>query len=381
MSEIRLIVGGFRYGGWKSVRVTRSIESLAGAFDLEVADRWGGQDERWPIFEEDECSVEIDGQTVITGYVDRRSVALSATERTLSYSGRDAAAALVDSSAVLDRWTFRKASVLDIARKVAEPFGIPVSVQPGLELPAKPPAKFVVNPGDDAFGVIERAARLAGVLAVSDGVGGIRLTRAGASRAADLVEGKNILTASVEHDASQRFATYIVATQVQGTDEAAGPVTRVRDTATDPGVRRTDRVLLIRPESGVTTDYARRRADWEARIRAARAEAVTILVVGWAQPGGGVWPVNALARVSSPSIGVSGELLIATAEHRIDDTGGEITQLRLVRPDAFDPEPEAIVRNTGSGVNWKIHRTELDAFARVGGAIVAGVGGLLGDDD
>lgn len=359
MSDVRLIVGGFRYGGWKSVQIIRSMESLSGAFDLEVSDRWGGQDEPWPILEEDACKVEIDGEVVISGFVDRRSVSLSATERTFSYSGRDAAAALVDCSVVLDKWTFRKASALDIAVKIAAPFGVPVSLQPGLELPAKPPAKFVVSPGDDAFGAIERAARLAGVLAMSDGAGGILIGRAGTLRATDLVEGKrgNILAASVEHDAAERYARYVVAAQVQGTDEASGPVTRIQADFPDSGVKRSERVLLIRPEAGITTDYARLRAGWEARSRAARAESVTIVVVGWTQPGGGVWPVNALVRVRAPGIGVDGELLIATAEHRID-RGGEVTQLRLVRPDAFEPGPTAVV-GKASGV-W----TEIKAGAR-----------------
>ena len=135
MAELRLSVGGRQYGGWKAIQVIRSIETLAGSFDLDVSDRWGGQDVPWPIVEEDECRVEIDGVTVIDGYVDRRRLAISADQRSLGYSGRDRAAALVDCSALLDKWTFRNASVLEVARKVAEPFGIQVSLQAGLVLP------------------------------------------------------------------------------------------------------------------------------------------------------------------------------------------------------------------------------------------------------
>lgn len=344
-SDLQLVVNGRRFGGWKGVRVTRSIESLAGSFSLDVTDRWADQDAAWPIGEEDACRVEIDGETVIDGFVDRRSVSLSATSRTLSYSGRDACAALVDCSAELDKWTFRNASVLDVARKVAAPFGIAVSLQSGLVLPTAP-RKFVVSPGDTAFSAIERAAQPAGVLVVSDGAGGILLTRAGTARATPLVLGKNILTASVDYDAADRFSRYVAVTQVGGTDEASGPVTRVRASATDQGIRRTDRVLLIRPEAGVTTDYARKRAEWEARIRAARAETVTIDVLGWKQSNGEIWPVNALCKVHAPALGVDGDMLISQAEHSISE-GGEVTSLRLVRPDAFNPEPKAVVQDPG----------------------------------
>jgi prophage tail gpP-like protein len=352
MSNLALVVNGRRYAGWKSVRVTRSIESLAGAFDLEVSDRWGGQDVPWPIREEDACRVEIDGAVVIDGYIDRRSLSFSATQRSLLYAGRDRAAALVDSSAILDKWTFRNASVLEVARKVAEPFGVAVSLQAGLVLP-KPPRKLVVNPGDSAFDAIRRAAAAAGVLAVSDGAGGILIARAGRTRAAtSLVEGQNVLSASVDYDGQQRFARYVVATQIPGTDAAAGPATRIRAEARDEAIRRTDRILLIQPEAGVTTDYARQRADWEARIRAATAETVTVVVVGWKQSRGRLWPLNALVNVRVPAIGVGGDMLIAEVEHSISE-GGEVTKLQLVRPDAFTPEPEAVVKQSSGGL-WKI---------------------------
>lgn len=349
--EVTLVVGGFAYGGWKSVRVTRSIESIAGSFHLEVSDRWAGQDEPWPVAEEDACQIRIGDEVVIDGYVDRRAFALAGQQRSLTYSGRDRAAALVDCSVVLDRWAFRDATVLDVARKVAEPFGITVSLQPGLVLP-KAPRKLVISPGDTAFEVIRKAAESTEVLIVSDGAGGIVLTEAGTGRAAALVEGENILGASVDYDASERFSRYVVATQVAGTDEASGAVTRIRAEATDEGVRRPDRVLLIRPASGLSIDYARQRADWEARVRAARAEAVTVVVQGWTQPDGALWPLNALTRVRCPGIGVDGDLLISELEHSLDSEGGAITQLRLVRPDAFTPERRAAkVKSAGGG--WK----------------------------
>jgi prophage tail gpP-like protein len=349
MSDVDLIVGGRRYGGWKSVRVQRSIENLAGSFELEVTDRWAGQDEAWPIGEEDPCRVEIKGETVIDGYVDRRSISLAGDERRLSYSGRDRAAVLADCSADLDRWTFRNASVVDVARKVCQPFGITVSVQAGLSLP-KPPRKLVVSPGETALSAITKAAEPSGVLLVSDGAGGLLITRAGTARAAPLVLGQNILSASADFDSGERFSVYAVVTQVGGTDEASGGATRVRARATDQGVRRTERTLIIRPEAGVTSDYARQRADWEARVRAARAEAVTITVIGWEQPGGSIWPVNALTRVRASAVGVDGDLLISGVTFSISD-GGERTELRLVRPDAFTPEPQAVVK-PASGA-WK----------------------------
>lgn len=349
MAELSLLVNGRKYGGWKSVRVTRSIETMAGSFNLEASDRWAEQEVPWPIAEEDACRVEIDGFVVIDGYVGKRNFALAGTQRSLAFSGKDRAAALVECDAILDKWSFRDTTILEVARKVAAPFGVRVTQQPGLVLP-KLNRKLVVNPGDTPFQVIQSAGAIAGVLAVSDGAGGVVLTRAGTARCGTpLVEGENVVGASVEFDAEERFHRYVVVTQVAGTDEAPAEHTRIRAEAIDQGVRRTNRVKLIRPETGVSVADARKRADWEARIRAAHAETVTVVVEGWTQPRGGLWPINALVPVHIPSIGIVGDLLISQADHSLSNDG-ESTQFRLVRPDAFTPEPRAVVKPT---VAWK----------------------------
>lgn len=357
--EVTLVVDGGRFKAWKSVRVTRSIESLAGSFALDVSDRWEEQAEPWPIVEEDPCRVEIDGVTVIDGYVDKPDMSASKDARSLSYTGRDRAAALVDCSAVLDKWTYYNVNVADFAAKLAAPFGVRVSVQPGLVLPKV--RKLVVSPGDTVYEAIKRAAP--DVLLVSDGAGGVLITRTGTARATALVEGANILAASAAFDSTDRFYRYVVVTQTAGTDEASGDATRIRAEAIDEGVRRRDRVLFIRVDGNYSVADARRRADWEARVRAARAEAVTVTVRGWKQPNGALWPINAITRVQAPRlVRVDGDMLISQVEHSVGD-GGRITQLRLVRPDAFTPEPRATVKSpakssTGGG-GWK----ELDKGA------------------
>jgi prophage tail gpP-like protein len=345
MPELFLVVGGRRYSGWKSIRVTRSIESIAGSFELEVSDRWDGDVEPWPIVEGDACRVEIGDQIVIDGYIDKRMLAVAAKERSLSYSGRDRAADLVDCSLLVpdaatkgNKWTYRNIDIAQFATEIAKPHGIRVTVQPGLVLKRDP--VLVAHPGESGFEAIKRAAASSGVLVVSDGVGGIMITRSGALRAEALIEGANIRSASVEYDSSDRFARYLVSSQPPGTDEASGEATRVQAEATDADVARTNRVLLIRPDKGCDTADARRTADWEARIRAARSARVSITVRGWQQSTGALWPLNALTRVKAPrALGIDGDMLISQVESTVGGDG-TLTKLQLVRPDAFTPEPE-----------------------------------------
>lgn len=349
MGEVALVVNGTRYRAWKSIRVTRSIENLAGSFALEVADTTDGSS--WPIGEGDACRVEIDGITVIDGYINDDDRSGSAEGRSLSYEGRDRAGELVDCSAVLDKWTYYSVDVAEFAKTLAKPFGIKVSVQPGIVLPKV--KKLVVSPGDTVYEAIKKAAGDDGVLIVSDGAGGIRITRTAENRAAALIEGVNIKGYSLKRSGGDRFHRIIVATQSAATDEAAGEATRIRAEAVDHGVKRKARVLLIRPEKGYSVADARRRADWEARIRAARAQSPSITVVGWRQPNGLLWAPNALTLVKAPNLlKIDGDLLITQVDYGIDDRGGEITQLKLVRPDAFTPEPKATVKGDGSAGAW-----------------------------
>lgn len=298
MADVALRVNGVEYAGWKSARVMRGIESAAGSFDLSVSDRWAGSGVR-PIREGDECSVAVAGEVVLTGYVDQREVSLSASEHAVSVSGRDRAGELVDCSAVLSSWEFVRTPVLDVARRVAAPHGVKVTL--AADTPPPPvPDKVSVDPGDSAWEVIERACRTAGLLAVSDGRGGLVLMRPGSTRAhTAIIEGENLLTGSTRYDTSGRYRKVIVRGQSGGTDALSGEqAAAVQASAEDANVPRASRVLLVRPEGAVTTGVAKRRAQWETAVRAARALSVTVSVQGWTQGDGKLWPVNALDRKS-----------------------------------------------------------------------------------
>lgn len=339
-SGVTVKVAGKAFDGWKSARVVRGIDAVCGSFDVAVSDRWANQLERWQIAEEDTCSVALNDTTVITGWVDRRSLSYGPDEHTLSVSGRDKVGAMVDCSAVLTSWEFWQASILTLAERLAAPFGVKVAMQAGLAAPTLGD-KLTVDPGDSAFEALERGCRLAGVMPVSDGHGGLVLTRAGSSRCRTaLVEGENILAAHAQYDATGRYRTYRVTGQHPGTDDFAGDETAtVRGSATDLGVRRADRVLLVRSENTVMGDLAAKRAQWEAKTRAARGDSVNITVQGWQDGSGALWPVNALVDVRSPRIGVEGRLLVTQATHVLEERSGTTTELVLKRPDAYLPEP------------------------------------------
>lgn len=340
MADLLLTVNGSRYGGWKEIHVTRNMEAICGGFTLAVSDRWAKQEEPWSIREGDACSLSIDGTTIITGYVDSRRISYNADGHTIQVSGRDKAADLVDSSAYLPgKWQFFNQSALEIAKAVAAPFGVPVRLASGVTLP-KAQAKFPINPGETAFEVIDRACRLAGVLPVSDGLGGIVLIRSSTARASsELVEGVNILSADGAFDHEGRFYRYICLGQHTGDDELSGEAaSSVQASAYDKNVRQA-RVLVVRPEGIVTTAGAKSRAEWEASVHAARGGTVDVTVQGWTQANGSLWQFNTLVRLRSPLLGIDGDMLITQVTYDLDDNGGTRTRISMKRPNAYTPEP------------------------------------------
>ena len=285
---------------------------------------------------------------MIDGWIDDRDLSLTATSLSLAYSGRDRAAALVDCSMTVEgasvkghKWTYRNVDVEQFTREIADQFDIPVSVQAGLVLKKDP--LLVAHPGESGFEAIKRATGSAGVLVVSDGKGGIVITRGGTGRASALIQGFNVRAAAIKYDGKDRYRRYLVSSQIPGTDDAFGDATRVLAEAQDLGVKRLDRILVIRPEKSMNAADAKRRGDWEARIRAARATTVSVSVQGWTQPNStDLWPLNALTWVQVPRIGIDGDMLISQVEFTIG-AEGQATQLRLVRPDAFEPQPQSAV--------------------------------------
>lgn len=353
MPEISLLVNGRVYGGWKTARVTRGIESISGGFELSVSERWEAGAAPWPIYEGDECTLSLAGQRVITGYVDKRSVSYGAGEHSLSVSGRDKAGALVDCSYEGPPWEWLRTPVLKVVQDVAAQQTISVSLAPGLT-PGSPPAKVSADPGDSCHNVIEKLCRKAGILAVSDGAGAVVLMRPGFARASTaLVEGENILSASADFDGSSRFRRYVVLGQHQATDDWFGNGTAgVRGEASDATVTRASRVLVVRPEGNVTVESARRRAEWEATVRAARGDSVSVTVQGWTQADNTLWPVNALVSVRAPYLGVQGDMLISQVVYSVGEDGTK-TALTLRRPDAFKPEPSVTDPPKGGNGYWK----------------------------
>lgn len=340
--RVQLLVAGRLYEGWTEVEVVKGVRDLAGAFTLQWRDRDAAGRPLPPIRRGDACEVRIasedgGGETVISGFVDQARAELDADRRSLTVSGRDRAADLVDCSALHSPGRWRDRTLAQIAAELIAPFGLSVRV----EGDAGPPfARFALQQGETVFEALERLVRFRGLMIKADRAGGVVLHRPGGRRAAfSLKEGVQPLRLSAVDDGADRFSLYVLKGQSAGSDAlngeaAAGPKAEARD----PGVGR-HRPLLVLAEAEATLANLAARAGWEANVRAAEGRSLEITVQGWRDPTGALWSADLVVAVEAPSVDVSGDWLIADVAFRLSEDEGSTTALSLSPPDAYRPEP------------------------------------------
>jgi prophage tail gpP-like protein len=337
MSDCILLVDGMRYGGWTSVEVQRGIEQIGGQFRVEYTDRWADQATPWPIRNGAKCQVLLAGEVVITGYVDEAEPGFDEQSHSLVVSGRDATGDLVDSSAVVGhggQWL--QASLDRIAGDLLQPFGVGLSVEAdtGEKFPS-----FALQEGETVFEALERAARMRALLLISDGRGGLKLTRASTAAAGgSLIEGVNLKSARATFSTRDRHSHYIVKGQVQALDDyEAEQAYGQQGTAEDKGVGRYRPLVILQEDQGYHASV-QQRADWERRVRAGRGNRIFCTVQGWTTPGGRLWTPNTNAPIRSAKLGVDANLLIVNVRHTLDDRG-TLTEITLGSRDAYDVQP------------------------------------------
>ncbi len=339
-SIVTLAVGGREYAGWTSISITRSIDAISGIFSLGLTERWPGQPTVWPILPEAECAISIGGDTVITGQVDQVAPNFSEDDHEISVSGRDSTGRMVDCSAVHSPGEWSGIRLDRIAAILAKPFGIAVVSQVDVGQPWTADKPFKLQPGESAFEALDRGCRQRGVLPISDGKGGLILTKPGQSRCTTaLVQGQNIKSARLQNNISDRFSPVIVRGSQPGTDFLEPEQSAAVEARSTDAMIRTYRPLIVIAESAVDIASARKRAQWEATVRAGRAVTAQVTVQGWRQADGNLWPVNSLVSVDIPWLRLSGDMLISELTYSLDESGTQ-TQLTLRRADAYVPQPE-----------------------------------------
>lgn len=339
MTDVRLTVDGEDWGGWQGYRISLGMQ-LAGTFELRLTERWAGQESRRTLRVGAPCTLHYNGQPLITGFLDSISPSYDAESHTLTVAGRDATADLVDCSAPSTQWIGR--SLADVARELSAPFGIKVIDQARALTPFR---SFKPNEGDTLFEALDQAARMRGVLLLTDGLGSLVISRAGHDRAHDpLVLGENVLAASATNDLRDVFAYYLLKGQQSGDDWLPSELAAaVQASARDARIKR-HRPLTLIADGPLDDATARERVMWERNLRWGRSQSIQYRMVGHLQSNGAPWRPNQRVSIFDPYQFLDGEeRLISDVTYSLDDQG-ERTELTVMPRAAFEmaelPEPE-----------------------------------------
>lgn len=343
--QLTLTVGGRALAGWEDIAVTLSCEALPNSFTVRASQKPdAGPNPLAPaanlVNEGDACTVALGSDTVITGYVDAVSPGYDAGGHTVQIAGRGKCQDLVDCSAEWKGFQISGTNALDVAQKLAKPYGLTVTMvgDAGPQVP-----QFNFGLGETPQEVLELVCRHAGFLYYEDNKGNLVLSRTGSAKAASgFSEGVNVQAANYTRSANNRYSDYKAsAYSVFPSDIFKDDSGIFLGRSKDPNVKRNRKLYIV--DSAIGTDiqkYLQQRADWEAARRFGRSRAVRVTVDSWRDSKGKLWAPNTLAQVALPRLGLAPtELLIAEVTFRAAMGTGTTAEVTLMPPAAFQPQP------------------------------------------
>lgn len=354
MNNVELKVDGNIFSGWTSVTVNRSIETMAGYFDLGVNVQTST--DLSSLAPGKPFTLSIDGQTVITGYTDGRRRQMGADSMKITIAGRDKTADLIDCAAIYKGGQWKKRTLEQIARDLCQPYGVAVRWELTDAESAAPFTSFTLDHSETVYEALGRAARARGVLITSNAAGDLVFTRADESHSDRLVLGENLLMVDFDEDYRDRFSEYTVKGHGRSNGKVgdtvdARTIASQKGTATDSAITRY-RPMIILADSKIDAQSATARALREQRRRLAKSVTFEAQLDGWTRSNGQIWMPNILAEIDASKFAIqTGPLLVSKVVLTLDDREGVKTTLTLAPRDGFLVPVEKDRKGKSSGSN------------------------------
>lgn len=337
-NTVTLRTDGRLFTGWTSVSVTRSIESVAGYFELGVNVPPGT--DLSGLAPGKKFTLEIEGQIVCTGYIDSRRRQMTADSMKITVAGRDKTADLIDCAAVYSGGQWKKRTLEQIARDLCAPYGVTVRWELSDKESSAAFPGFTLDHSETVYEALVRASRARGVLMTSNAAGELVFSRAASTATDELVLGENLLTLDFEEDFRDRFSEYTVkgyarANGAEGDDIDAKSIISRKGTATDSDVTRY-RPMIIIADSKITAKDAQARALREQRRRLAKSITFEAEIDGWTRKDGQLWMPNLLVTIDASKYAIkTTELLVSKVTLILNDQDGLKTRVSLSPREGF----------------------------------------------
>lgn len=369
--SLKLTLDGVSYDQWMSGEVSRDLKDFSGSFSFTFRDRDAAKKvlpyASWApvkrIRTQMLAEIRIGRRLVLRGYVEDVQRDMADGSAQVVISGRDQTGDLIDCSALVDGPAeLKNVKLEDAVAQIAKPFGLSVRTEVDTGAVFE---RYSIDLGETAFSAIEKGTRSRRTLILSDGVGGIVITRTGVTRApADLIMPGNILSSSGRETTQGRYSKTVVRGQSErsgksrsaasldstaepiGTDareDGDGSATeRERKGTVATGIADDREIERYRPivhlaRSKADGTSAQDEAEWRSRTARGEADELMLTVKGH-EDNGLLWTVNQLVYVSEPFQDYERDQLISKTRY-IEDSSGAVTEITVCSPDAFDTGP------------------------------------------
>lgn len=381
VNKITVQIGNNNYVDFKSFNLYKDIESLSGRFTINVSPPYDMNDFIINIYNPNSpIIVDIDGEPIVSGYIDSVNIDYDTTSHEIVLSGRDKTADFIDST--LESKTFNPPigfvqlltkllilvgySVVPVQKKIG--FGIPLNIgqqisiinNAGVIEPFSTAEGIQLRHSESAFGLIQKMAEKRQLILNSDGNGNIVIAKIGDVSTdtvlLNIIGGgdtfnNNIKNANIKIDFTSRFNQYTIKSMLNSSSNGplagddSSDVTNIgvpqSGTAYDKQVRATRKYTAIGSSSMNSKDCFNR-AIWQGNIARTKGFTYCCEVFGFRQnlkevfgnselfPLNPLWKPNQLVYVNDEFANIDDDLLIKSVTYNQDLKGGSTTKLELV---------------------------------------------------
>ena len=409
-------IDGKRFDTWQSGEVTRDLKNFAGTFSFTFRDTersmntFAFASNIPPIYHlrpGSSVKIYVCSELVLVGYLENVNVDIDDQSSSVAISGKDKAGDLIDCAAAPDGPAeYNNIRLEDAAKRIAGPYGLTVrnEVETGDVFP-----RYGIDMAETGLSALEKGARQRQVLLLSDGVGGLVITRTGDRRApADLRLPGNVKSSSGSYTHKNRHSKTIVRGQHEKAsgkrktgplDETASPLSLSRSgnssganlqaggAPIDPRDREwgtnnateierfgtsatgeycDDEIKRYRPKVHLARTKGNKKdccceAEWRSRSARGQSEEISYSVAGF-KANNQLWRVNEMVYVSDAFQMVERDMLVSRVSFSEDDSG-QVTELTVTSPEAFDNKPVKDRRRNKKGKKKKGGTGPLDETA------------------
>jgi len=348
-SSVSLIVAGKTYSLFKSARVSKSLDAIAGTYEFSIANK---QLVSFPIKQQQDVQIKINNELVLSGLIDRIETSYDAQSHILKISGFDYANDVVKAGIFSNSQYATPITLKSLIERAITENGllrtddkkikvVNRSARSQKELTIPKNIEISAESGDTVFSFIQKYAQLLNLVLGSSPEGGITIdeptspapTRIALSNVIGERNNVRILAANSLRDNTNRYDAVIVLSQNKGGglgDAGSG----VKGLELDIGIRKTGAKVII-SDSEIDKQRADAVAQWEVRKRRADAITYNCAVQGFSADGNQIWKPGMLVDIKDDFAGIEATMKIRSVDFTLDETGS-FTSLSFVPENAYE---------------------------------------------